>query len=159
MAGRPLDHGAKQLGLLLFSLLLVTMACVLGHQLIHISGVSMEPNYPDGSKMWIEETEPQDLGRGDLVYFELWLSGRHFVKRLVGLPGETIRLAPEGVYVDGRLLEETYEVIPYKKIDETFSLGNDEYFVLGDNRPNSADSQNCGPISGSAILGRAVPID
>jgi signal peptidase I len=50
-------------------------------------------------------------------------------------------------------------VTPYEKIDAIFNLGDEEYFVLGDNRPNSADSQNWGPIQGSAILGRAVPID
>jgi signal peptidase I len=159
MASGRIPPSANQVGLLLFLFVFATTACITERQIIQISGISMEPSYPDGSRMWIEEIEPRDLVRGDLVYFELWLSGRHYVKRLIGFPGETIRLTPEGVYVDGRLLEEPYEVTPYEKIDAIFNLGNEEYFVLGDNRPNSADSQNWGPIQGSAILGRAVPID
>jgi signal peptidase I len=80
------------------------------------------------------------------------------VKRLIGFPGETIRLTGNGVYVNDQLLHEPYEVIPYEEIYESYFLNPDEFFLLGDNRPMSADSQNFGPIEGSAIIGKALPV-
>jgi hypothetical protein len=71
MAGGRIPPGANQVGLFLFLLMFATTACITERQIIQISGVSMGPSYPDGSTLWIEEIEPRDLVRGDLVYFEL----------------------------------------------------------------------------------------
>ena len=144
---------------ILITLLLVPMACVLLPKLIQIAGSSMEPSYPEGTKMTIAPIDPADLERGDLVYLELRESDRFFVKRLIGLPGETVELRSGSVFIDGVLLEEAYDVIPSPYDSDVQSLGEDQYYVLGDNRPLSADSHVWGPIEGSSISGRAIPLD
>ena len=137
----------------------IITSCAQSKNLIKIVGVSMEPSYPVGTQMRIEEVKPTELTRGDLIYFKLELNSQYYVKRLIGLPGETIKLAPAGIYIDGVLLSEHYDVIPESYDTKTFILSEDTYFVLGDNRPNSLDSNNFGAILGSEIIGRAVPID
>ena len=72
------------------------------------------------------------------------------------MPFETIRIEDGEIYVNDMLLKEPYEVVPPKHQGET-KLNKDEFFVLGDNRPNSADSHRYGPIHSEQILGIAIP--
>jgi signal peptidase I len=93
---------------------------------------------------------------GDVVVFHHPRdSRRDLVKRVIAGPGDTVEIRQGHVYVNGRLLHE-----PYVKRRENFtmppiSLGRDEYFVLGDNRPVSSDSRSWGPLPRSAIIGKA----
>lgn len=79
------------------------------------------------------------------------------VKRIVGLPGETIMISQGAIYVDGRPLDDHYQLEPPRYSLRTEALGADEYLVLGDNRNNSDDSHdpNVGAIRQDAILGLA----
>ncbi len=85
----------------------------------------------------------------------------YYIKRIIGLPGETIYIDEEGnIYIDDEILQESYgkEVIKDAgRAYEPVVLGDDEYFVMGDNRNNSQDSRDpsVGNISRSAIIGRA----
>lgn len=101
--------------------------------------------------------------RGDVVIFSESRSGKHFVKRVIGLPGETVSLRDKRVLINGRGLDEPYvnersEAILPSDSMRPVVLGLDEYFLMGDNRERSYDSRWLGPVARSAILGRALYI-
>ena len=134
-------------------------------QRTEVSGSSMEPTLQDGDSLLVDKisyrfTEPK---RFDIVIFPYqYGDDQYFIKRVIALPGETIRIDNDGnIYVDGKLLEETYgaEVIqdPGRAVSE-ITLGEKEYFVMGDNRNHSMDSRDpsVGNISKKDILGRAL---
>ncbi|MCL4266356.1 MAG: signal peptidase I [Anaerolineae bacterium] len=79
------------------------------------------------------------------------------LKRVIGLPGETVEVWAEGVFVNGTLLNEPYldEQATYKG---QWQLGENEYFVLGDNRNSSSDSHSWGPLAFEYIIGKAVSV-
>lgn len=82
-----------------------------------------------------------------------------FVKRVIGLPGDTVAFADGQVLVNGRPLHEPYldpQRTRFFRDRAPMTLGRDEYFVLGDNRDNSNDSRRVGPIKRRAIRGRVV---
>jgi len=133
-------------------------------QRTEVIGSSMLPTLEDGNNLILDKIsyrfhEPE---RFDVIVFPFRNnSGKNYIKRIIGLPGETIRIDSEGnIYIDGELLEENYgrEVIknPGNAINE-ITLNEKEYFVLGDNRNNSEDSRfdEVGKVYRSEILGRA----
>jgi signal peptidase I len=115
----------------------------------------MEPNFHDGQVVSIEIVSVSELQRGDVIYFEI--GEQQWIKRLVGLPGEKIEISEGQVRINDAILDEPYEVIASQSDARLIVLGTDEYFVLGDNRPNSSDSRSFGPITGANIIGRVVP--
>ncbi len=133
-----------------------------------VDGASMEPTLYHGEYLWVSKwgyhfEEPE---RFDVIIFPIEYRGKdsHFVKRIIGLPGETIYIDENGViYVDGEVIADTYgkEVIAeYNRYlaKEPIILGDDEYFVLGDNRNHSSDSrmETVGNVSRERILGKVV---
>ena len=98
--------------------------------------------------------------RGDVLLFnppEDWGSdGDSLTKRLIGLPGETIRIDSFEIFVNGRKLSEPYIRHKYGDWNQTVHLGPKQYWVMGDNRDNSEDSRNLGPISEDDIMGRGL---
>ncbi len=77
-----------------------------------------------------------------------------YVKRVVGLPGDTVEVRKEQVLINGTPLQENYITYPADYLYGPLTLGEDEYFVLGDNRIHSTDSHVIGPIKREAIIGR-----
>lgn len=98
------------------------------------------------------------LRRGDIVLLRHpVLARRTYIKRVIGLPSEEVRLVEELVYVNGQLLEEAYlggQPGNWKRGPQEWWTGSDEYFVVGDNRNDSDDSRAFGPVSGNLIFGR-----
>lgn len=137
-----------------------------------VDGASMEPTYANGEYLIIDQltyrfAEPK---RGDVVTFRYPEDPSvFFIKRIVGLPGETVVVDDERVTVTTPGVGTVELVEPYAKFDgplfgrQSTTLGDDEYFVLGDNRPRSADSRVWGALPKENILGRAylrlLPLD
>lgn len=124
-----------------------------------VTSPSMEPALPLDSYITVVPVSLSALQRGDIIMYEQRYSeGRSHAKRLIGLPGETIEIRENAIYIDGAVLDESYPVEPFRSFQshEPITLADDEYYVLGDNRPNSSDSRRIGPISGDEIVGRVM---
>lgn len=101
---------------------------------------------------WLVTTDAPD--RGDVVVLESPEDGGTLVKRVMGLPGETVAVRNGVVFVDGQSVEKRPSEVPGWLDFGPSTLGTDEYLVLGDNRGNSHDGRAFGPVRGRAILGR-----
>jgi signal peptidase I len=130
-----------------------------------INGASMEPNFHNGeyiltNKILYKFREPM---RGDVIIFK---SPRNkdidYIKRIIGLPGDTVKLEGNVFYVNGQKVDEPY-LAPdisifggaYLQEGEDSVVPPDTYFVVGDNRPHSSDSREFGPISREDFIGVA----
>lgn len=147
-----------------------------------VIGHSMESTLHDGESVWLDKLTYrfQDPRRYDIVVFPYQDENTYYIKRIIGLPGETVYIDPDGtIYIgteetlyqnadgtihnEGEALSEHYgnEVIQESKrglAAQPVTIGENEYFVLGDNRNNSQDSryENVGMITRDEIQGRAV---
>jgi len=130
----------------------------------YVNGASMEPNFHDHEYLIIDEityrfNEPQ---RGDIVVFRYPLDpSQYFIKRIVGLPNEKFKIIDGNVIIfndqwpQGEILGESYLEAGVETSGEIeIELGDDEYYILGDNRIASLDSRVFGPIKRQAIVGR-----
>ena len=124
-----------------------------------VDGASMEPTFSTNERVIVDRLSLLLNGpaRGDVVVLDSPRQDELLIKRVIGLPGETVTLRGGRVYINGALLEEPYvqEFCTYPSCDGTWELGPDEYFVLGDNRSHSLDSHTFGPVPRSAIKGIA----
>lgn len=134
-------------------------------QPFYVKGASMEPNFYDHEYLIINEIgyrfeKPQ---RGEIVVFRYPRDPRqYFIKRVIGLPGETVKIKdgkvfiynnenPQGIAIDEELyLPEETRTSGNKEVQ----LGQDEYYLLGDNREYSLDSRNFGPVPARLIIGK-----
>jgi signal peptidase I len=125
-----------------------------------VDGSSMAPNFATGQYVFVDRVSylisaPQ---RGDVVVLRSPESSeRDLIKRIIGLPGERITIRNELVYVNDTPLPEDYLYAP-PHYQGDWQLAENEYFVLGDNRNNSRDSHNFGPVSRDNLIGRARAI-
>ncbi len=128
-----------------------------------VNGTSMAPTLQNGDNIIVEKVSYyfRDPQRYDIIVFPYPEdTSKHYIKRIIGLPGETVQIIDGYVYINGELLDEHYgnEVMNNAGIAaEPITLGEDEYFVLGDNRNNSEDSRyaTVGNVKRSEIDGRA----
>jgi signal peptidase I len=123
-----------------------------------VEGTSMLPTVQSGDRVLVDRLA-YDLGtpqRGDIVVFKFPYSDTTMIKRIIGLPGDVVRLTPGRLYVDGRLVHE-----PYLRYPENYTYGpvrvpKGEYFVLGDNRVVSYDSHVWGFLPAKDLYGRVM---
>ncbi|OGG89568.1 signal peptidase I [Candidatus Kuenenbacteria bacterium RIFCSPLOWO2_12_FULL_42_13] len=134
-------------------------------QPFYVKGASMEPNFFDHEYLVIDEISYRlgEVKRGDVVVFKYPNDPRqYFIKRVIGLPGETIQIKDGKIFIinkdrpEGLLLNESgYLPNTHTQGQVDVELAPGEYYVLGDNRASSLDSRVFGPISDPAIIGRA----
>lgn len=133
-------------------------------QRTQVSGSSMETTLSDGDHLIVDKisyrfSEPE---RFDIIVFPFqYDTDTYYIKRIIGMPGETVQIDDEGnIYIDGEILEEAYGrevILSPGRAEDPIQLGTDEYFVMGDNRNNSSDSRDpsVGNIHRNDIIGRA----
>jgi signal peptidase I len=138
------------------------------YQPVKVEGTSMAPLLSDQERIFINKFEYrfEPIERGDVVVFWYPLDhSKSFIKRVIGLPGETIELRAGHVYIDGKELSEPY--VPASYLDGSsygpMKIPPGNYFVMGDHRDSSNDSRVFGPVSRPYIYGKAVfaywPVD
>lgn len=176
--------------IILLAVFIIIPVRVIFFQPFFVEGTSMEPNFRDGeylivgefgykeTKVGVGDTEffrftPfKQLNRGDVVVFRPpGVSDQFYIKRTVGLPGETVEIKDGFVVIrnsqspSGFILDEALYLRPRLETsgNQIVKLADDEYFLMGDNRRASRDSRSFGPVKKNLIMGkvliRAWPID
>jgi len=128
-------------------------------QLVRNLGQSMSPAVNNDDRLFVERSF-KTINRGDIVLF--YYLGRHnesFIKRVIGLPGETIAIHESVVLIDGKVLNEPYVAREHSRLPYEYRLTlipEDYYFVMGDNRDASNDSRDFGPVDGKLIYAKVI---
>ena len=154
--------------LLLYAAIIVMCVCVVPKYVLQrtiVDGTSMMNTLKDGDNLLVEKvtyrfSEPK---RFDVIVFHPHgrESNDYYIKRVIGLPGETIQIKGNTIYINGKAIKENYGKDPMTEsgiAEEPLKLAKDEFFVLGDNREISDDSRypDVGPVKKKNIAGRAI---
>ena len=153
-------------GTLLYLLVIVLLTWVIVTfvgQRTKVDGHSMEPTLSDGDNLIVDKLSYRfrDPERYDIIVFPYQhAENTYYIKRIIGLPGDTVQVIDGYMYINGKKLDEHYgaEVMEDPGIAaEPIKLGDDEYFVLGDNRNHSSDSRvaGVGVLTRDMLIGRA----
>ena len=146
---------------LVISVIVAFFIIIFVYQPVKVEGGSMEPGLEDQERIFINKLAYrfESIERGDIIVFRYPRDPRKsFIKRVIGLPADHIRIAYGHVYVNGQELSEPY--VPSDYLDaRSYSdivVPKNSYFVLGDHRSMSNDSREFGPVMRSYIYGKAV---
>jgi len=153
---------------LFFSLAVSFFIILFVYQPVKVEGGSMEPGLEDQERIFINKLvyRWESIERGDIVVFRYPRDPRKsFIKRVIGVPGDAVRITYGRVYINGKAIHEDY--VPPEYADSrsypTTIIPPGYYFVLGDHRSMSNDSREFGPVARSFIYGKAVfgywPVD
>lgn len=124
-----------------------------------VEGKSMQPTFQDQNRLIISKTS--GIQRFDMVVFHSPEPGKDYIKRVIGLPGDTVEMRQDTLYINGKKYDEPYlaaskKNLPYsEQLTEDFQVIVPEgaYYVMGDNRRQSRDSREIGPISEQEMIG------
>jgi signal peptidase I len=148
---------------LFISVILAVLVILFLYQPVKVEGTSMMPALVDQERIFINKFVYRfglgDIERGDMVVF--WFPGdpsKSYIKRIIGLPGDSVEVREGLVLVNGLPIEEPYVPEAYRDRASypPFKVGPDEYFVLGDHRTSSNDSRSWGTVPRPYIYGKAV---
>ena len=146
---------------LVISLAISAFIIIFLYQPVKVEGTSMAPLLSDQERIFINKFvyKFEPIERGDVIVFWYPLDrSKSFIKRVVGLPGETVEIRAGHLYVDGRELREPY--VPASYLDDSSypprRIPPDQYFVMGDHRDSSNDSRMFGTVPREYIYGKAV---
>lgn len=148
---------------LLLSVVIAIVVILFIYQPVKVEGTSMMPELQDQERIFINKFVYRfgigEIERGDTVVF--WYprdTTKSYIKRVIGMPGDTVEIVDGVVYVNGKALEESYVPDAYRDHSsmEARRVPPDEYFVLGDHRSSSNDSRAWGWVPRQFIYGKAV---
>ena len=148
---------------LVFALMIMALVLVFVVQPVKVEGTSMLPRLHDGERIFVNKLiyyGLPEIERGDIVVF--WFPNdptKSYIKRVIGLPGETVQMRAGRIFINGRELKEPY-------LDTALNVATDDrpptyvrphyFFVMGDNRDNSSDSRSWGLVPAKYIYGKAL---
>jgi len=141
--------------------LLIFLVIRFAAQSFRVDGASMQPGLHTNEYVLVDKVSYlfQAPQRGDVIVFHYPLdTSKDFIKRIIGIPGDTIVTTSDSVSVDGQILHEPYVSLPFNFASNTWKLGSGQFFVMGDNRNNSLDSRTWGPLDRNYIIGKAVAV-
>ncbi|MCL6613753.1 MAG: signal peptidase I [Firmicutes bacterium] len=144
---------------LAIAVLIVTFVTVFIGRFCRVKGRSMEPTLHTGEWLWTDKLGYTfgPIQRGDIVVLKYRDTKEKYVKRVIGLPGDSIEIKDRAVYVNGARLKEPYVKEPPLGDFKLTEVPPNSYFVMGDNRNQSDDSRgSVGPVPREKIEGRAV---
>jgi signal peptidase I len=131
------------------------------YQPVRVEGTSMLPNLEDQDRLFINKFAYhfEEIRRNDVVVFQF--PGDHtksYIKRVIALPGDTLRIERGQVYVNEKALKEPYVPLKYEddRSQPKMTVPDGEYFVMGDHRSISSDSRDFGPVERNLIYGKAA---
>jgi signal peptidase I len=160
--GRFFVHMRLLLANLLFVLLATSSCSALRHaavQPIKVEGIAMEPALKNGDRIFVDRNVDK-LDRSDIVVFYYPVDPtKSYIKRIVGLPGETVEVRDGKVLINGTALDESYVSPQNNRVmsaRKEITIPNDSYYVIGDNRDNSNDSRMWGPLERKFVYGKYV---
>ncbi|HNS50426.1 MAG TPA: signal peptidase I [Anaerolineae bacterium] len=143
---------------LLFTLLIYLLIRTFLFENYRVVGTSMVPTLADGqflvvNKLGYRLHPPQ---RGDIIVFrDPFSSDRKLIKRVIGLPGDSVEIVGGQILINGQSLDEPYLADPGDTTRSATALAEEEYWVMGDNRDNSSDSRSWGTLVRARIVGKA----
>jgi signal peptidase I len=124
---------------------------------VRVEGSAMKPAFNDGDKV-IMNQPPGEIARGDVIMFRFPKDQtRFYIKRVIALPGEKIKIKDGTIYINGAPLDEPYVDPEYNHTKADFAeetVTGGHYFTMGDNRDNSSDSRSWGTVSRELITGK-----
>jgi signal peptidase I len=131
------------------------------YQPVRVEGTSMAPQLHDQDRLFINKFAYQfeKIDRDDVVVFYYPRDPqKSYIKRVIGLPGDTIRILDGDVFVNGKVITEPYVPERYRDLRsmDEIQVPEGEYFVMGDHRSISSDSRDFGPVERSLIYGKAA---
>jgi signal peptidase I len=153
---------------LLIAIGLALVIIVFLYQPVKVEGTSMAPLLSDQERIFINKFVYRftAIERGDVVVFWYPLDrSKSFIKRVIGLPGDTLEMRQGTLYVNGKVVPEPYVPLRYEDFSNfgPMTVAKDSYFVMGDHRISSNDSRVFGAVENKFIYGRAVfaywPVD
>ena len=159
---RTFGQTARELGETIVLIALIYTLVNLASARFVVDGPSMQPNFATGQFLVVSRvnyllTDPQ---RGDVVVFHFpGDPSQDYIKRVIGLPGDTVEIRDTMIYVNGNILAEPYINEPCNVNicpNESWTLGQDQFFMMGDNRNHSSDSRAFGPVARHFIVGKAL---
>lgn len=130
------------------------------YQPVRVEGTSMQPQLRDQDRLFIDKFffRFEKITRGDVVVFHYPRDPeKSYIKRVIALPGDTVRISEGRVFINGFPIQEPYVPLRFQ---DTRSMAQmtvpaDEYFVMGDHRSISSDSRDFGPVDRDLIYGKA----
>lgn len=158
--GKPAFTISTWLRDLLFAVGISFLIITFLYQPVRVEGTSMMPGLQDQERLFINKFEYrfEPIHRGDVIVFHYPLDpAKSYIKRVIALPGDDLRIDDGQVYVNGKALKEPY-VPPRFRDDRSYPntvLPPHEFFVMGDHRSISSDSRDFGPVKRSFIYGKA----
>lgn len=142
------NRGDLVMAIILITLLILTRFI----SIVYISGPSMQPTFHTGDCILVFRTDKVE--RSDIAVVE-W-QDKWLIKRVIGLPDETLEMEEGKTYIDGELIAEDFEYFSGNRNLPQITIPEDYIFIVGDNRENSHDSRAFGPVPTSDIFGRLI---